>query len=457
MDSVSLLPYLETQANRFYLSLVEQPDTNTPAPAQSPFSLVSESAPYSRVFAAALKSDAGNPAARLLLLTQKDCYTSAKDASTPVNNTVIAQYWQELPAACSRGGIGTKPLLLKEQSGPDEAFLPFPSLFYCGLQKRFFPPVCPHCGRLLRLCRDEAILQARGLQSYADTLRRYLFCSSCLQSGSGADFYAAATAADDPSWLIDKAGLIKKMGEIKAEQLQEQSLVPCPACRHRQACYGPEALALSRISVFSFYPFHMFIFNADTIGSGAYAKLMSGEIFSPVPEERQAAGEISIASVLKRILQRWQSDFSPTAAPAPELAATRITAPPDIQKPKQQPQAGQDLAKTHILAPGAAPKGKPGEKPGPPRAGELELEKTRIIAPSAEKPSPRTAGGQPWPDHSGQERESAHRDHEVREPEGHDSEGREQAPEKAAERPRPDDGLEKTVIVSPGRAGQGKK
>lgn len=447
MDSVSLLPYLETHANRFYLSLAEQPGTDTATPAQSPFSLVSTSGPYSRVFSAALKSDSGHAAARLLLLTQKDFYTSSTDPSPPLSNALIEQYWQDLPAACSRGAAGAKPLLLKEQSGPDEALLPFHPLFYCQFQNRYFPPVCPHCGRLLQLCRDETILQARGLQSYADTLRRYLFCSPCLQSGASADFYAAARETDDPSWVIDKTGLIKNMGQIQAEQLQDQNPFPCPACRHRQVCYGPESLALSRIAVFSFYPFFMVIFNADALGAGEYDKLLSGEVFPPVSRERPAAGEISIASVLKRILQRWQTGFPPTAATASELAATRIAAPPGFQEQKQQQQAGEDLAKTHILKPGAAPRGEPGGKPGTPRAGELE--KTRIIAPSAENPPPRPAGRQPWPDKSGQAAQSAPGDPEP--------EGQEQASEEATERPRPDEGLEKTVIVPPGRAGHGKK
>lgn len=443
MDSVSLIPYLETQANRFYLSLVEQPIADTPA--QSPFSLVSASGAYTRVFVAALKSDAGQAGARLLLLTQKDFYTPGKDASPPLNNASIAQYWQDFPAAFSRGGAGEKPLLLKTQSGPDETLLPFQPLFYCQLQNRFFPPVCPHCGRLLQLCRDETILQARGLPSYAHTLRRYLFCSPCLQSGASADFYAAAKEADDPSWLIDQAGLIKKMGQIKAEQVQDQSPVPCPACPHSQACHGPENLALSRIAVFSFYPFYMVLFNADALGSGEYAHLVSGEVFPPVPRERPAAGEISMAAVLKRILQRWQTGFPPAAAPGPDLAATRIAAPPDFQEQKQPPQAGADLAKTHILQPGAAPPGEPEQKPVSSRPGSLE--KTRIIAPSGGNPAPPTTGRQPDPGKSGKAAEPA--------PRGPD--GREQASEEAAERPRPDAGLEKTVIVPPARAGHGKK
>jgi len=446
-DSVSLIPYLNMQGNRFYISLAEQPNNIAHSPTSAPFSLISESGPFSKVFSAVLKSDAGQPAARLFLLTQKDVYARSEEASTHLNNSSIEQCWQDLLSSYSRVETGAKPLMLHGQKGPDETLRPFQPLFYCALKNSYFPPLCPCCGQTLGLCRDESILEAHGLQPYSHSLRRYLYCASCLQSGASVAFYAPETEENDPPSLIDRDGLIHKMGQIKADSPQGHNPVPCPGCSQRQACYGAQSLALSRISIFSFYPFYMFIFNADTIVSEDYAKLVSGDVFGPFPEARPAAAEISIASVLKRILHRWQSESSQTAAPDQALAATRMVSPPDLQADAQQPKTGKTLAKTHILqsAAGESGKGKPGERTQTPPAGGLE--KTRIVVPAAASPSDLTAGRQPSAEQSGEAPEAAQQD----------SRQENAASEQASEIPsKPVAELEKTVIVPSGKAGAGK-
>ena len=97
---------------------------------------------------------------------------------------------------------------IKEQIDETGGVVPFRSLFYCSHIDRFFHPPCPHCGRVLVLCSDDAQLNAKGLPSYSQSLKRYLWCPMCGGDTKNAEFYTYKRGRGDPTWVKDRRGLI---------------------------------------------------------------------------------------------------------------------------------------------------------------------------------------------------------------------------------------------------------
>jgi len=166
--------------------------------------------------------------------------------------------------------------------------------------------------------------------------------------------------------------------------------LPCVGCPETTACYGPQTLVHQRMTPFCFYPFHMLMLPAPTIGSDYVFKLwlndLRREIQPPaviaVPAAAVAApqpaappvretvvetgsdeDDARIAAILRTILSQWPDE----SVPAPKISPA-VSPPPQVKvAPTPAPDEDGDSVQTIIL--GAAP---------PPT---LDEEKTILIQP----------------------------------------------------------------------------
>jgi|GEM_PF-5579040 len=468
IDSAPLTPYLVPAKHRFYLRLFSIRTNDGLPVTDNPFWVVSDAAPFSRVYSAALHSDADKPVLPLFLTVQSDAISNDNTISSLANNVLIEQQWQRLFAIYGPLLEKAALLILQEQVSRENTLLPFDPLFFCREKQAYFPPVCPRCGHALKLCRDDDMLHGHALQSYSTTLRRYLFCDSCIVAGLSPVFYVLSKMPGDPDIVIDRDGLISFMANPGGGANQDQPVFPCPGCPLRQACYGPEKAVLGRISVFSFYPFFMLVFDAARISARDRGRLTSGEFFTrpeDIATEKNDPGgsRPDIAVVLKRIMHRWQSEKrDSTSAEAPfrvkDPPPDARTSPTDIQETviiskrtafpdSSDPQAGNELQKTRILRP-APEQVDPQKYSSAALSGTLE--KTRLITRPDTGLSSASSGQRELPEESSSQ--AAH--HELKSP-LESAKGENPVP---GEKPANTDGdpaaLEKTVIIPRGRTGK---
>ena len=142
------------------------------------------------------------------------------------------------------------------------------------MKEVFFHPPCPICGLPLRLCRDDQLLVNAGLQSYSSSTYRYLYCGSCSTLGDSR-FYAYERDHASPPTLQDRWELIRSFASPGVGSDPGTSF-PCAHCPERDRCFGPDFAAGSRIVPFSFYPFHLLIFDAFTLNSRDFLSLVAG-------------------------------------------------------------------------------------------------------------------------------------------------------------------------------------
>ena len=187
--------------------------------------------------------------------------------------------WQEafLRYTVDPPHFASSSLMIRIKEQVDEAgkIVPFRSLFYCSRIDRFFHPPCPHCGRGLVLCSDDAQLNAKGIPSYSQTLKRYLWCPMCGRDTKNAEFYTYKRGSDDPAWVKDKRGLIYDFDSLKSDKVEGCDF-PCAECKEWQVCYGRDRRAFSRIYPYAFYPFYLFIFEGDLLGAIPFLAIISG-------------------------------------------------------------------------------------------------------------------------------------------------------------------------------------
>jgi len=330
-DSVSLIPYLQKEGVPFYLSLFHEQASHNAVPSEAcPFPALSNSSPFTNLFSASLMNEVEQSILSLTLFIQKDFYPGDYRDLQAYNNSFIDRRWQEIFSYYSQKKSGTKPIFLKAQINLDGGLPAFQPLFFCLFRKVYFSPFCPSCGRHLDLCRDDRVLTAHGLNPYSSTLIRYLFCKNCAETEETAAFYISKKEPDNPDFVLDQVDLILKMGKSLGRIQPADDIFPCTNCGQQQACYGQDCLAISRISVFSFYPFYMLIFDADKIDSKEYRKLASDHWFRSYGDvEKPDHAANSISTVLLRILSKWRAemaippDFAPNTENA-DLAATHI-------------------------------------------------------------------------------------------------------------------------------------
>ncbi len=301
--STSLLSYLRADKTglRVTVSVAEKDDSAHPN-RRFPFLVASDSGPFSRLISANIQTDAGANIEPTFLMTQKDEYSLPKNELWPLNNLLIDQYWQRTFAFHSLQNSNTFPLILKAQLSKRGTLIPFAPMFYCNQKQTYFHPLCPGCSSILQQCRNDNLLKECGLQPYSSSLKRYLFCPACVTSQTTPDFYVSSLANDDPDFLHDRFDLVRKFSKL-TDQKPLANRLPCAGCNRQPECYGSDSLAVSRISVFSFYPFYMLMFKAHSVNAIDFLPLISGapyeEIQSRLNASRQS-GRFNCIEILKR-------------------------------------------------------------------------------------------------------------------------------------------------------------
>jgi len=263
----SLLPYLRRDALARLCLTSPYPSV---ADGRYPFLVLDDSDPTTRLLAGRFMTDGGSVLKRVFLLMQRDAYLPSGDAPWPLANPDVDAAWRKTFSLYRGEGDGAQPVLLAGQEG---GLRPFSSLFYCTARDVFFHPPCPVCGRPLRLCTDEQVLAVAGLQPYSSSTYRYLYCGVCCAPGDS-PFYAYETDHASPPTLQDRCALIRAFASLDATRADAS--FPCADCPEREACFGPRFAAGSRIVPFSFYPFHLLVFDAFDLNSRDFLSLVAG-------------------------------------------------------------------------------------------------------------------------------------------------------------------------------------
>jgi hypothetical protein len=304
----SLLPYLETGKGRFRLNIaLISSDRSVLARGPYPFRVLAESGPFARIIAGNILTDAESPIKPVFLLRQPDEYPDLPDDIRPLANTDIDRFWQEAyhwyRSASVNSAAPDMPLLLAGQTAADQRLLPCYSLFYCILRQIYFHALCPQCGRVLELCRQDDVLTAAGLKSYATSLKRYLYCPDCASKTDGANFYVFELQADDPPGLKDRWGLVHDFAKLLVKSDMEDQF-PCSTCPEQIACYGPQDLSRKRVVPFAFYPFYLMIFEAATLHGMDFVALLSGATADQLAGDVTESGRRHTLEAARRQLSR---------------------------------------------------------------------------------------------------------------------------------------------------------
>jgi hypothetical protein len=293
----SLLPYLQSKKN--YIRLEISLNSREPSYLEKspfPFLLINEPTPFERLLEARIVTDAGSTIKRVFLLQQSDNYCHVPDEMWPLSNQDIDQRWGHTIELYSSHAMAdnSNPILLAEQIQKNGAYSQFQSLFYCAFKDVYFHPPCPQCSDFMHLCRDDALLAESSLLPYTTSLKRYLYCPNCQEQSGNTQFYAYSRGGDDTPALKDRRHLVNDFGNLilKSESLDS---FPCMNCPELTACYGTDNRVMSRIVPYSFYPFHVLIFEADTMSAPDFLALISGASFEALKANlagKQAHGRL---------------------------------------------------------------------------------------------------------------------------------------------------------------------
>lgn len=231
--------------------------------------------PFSKTFHARIKTDGDHVVQSVHLVWQRDRYDSP-DSLLPVTSTDVENAWQNAFGFHQKSDLARRPILFRNQITPTGLLQPFQPLFRCQKTRRWFHPVCPQCGTALTLCRDDDLLEKRRLPVYSRSLERFLYCRSCSKLSDSSPFYTRDKAAGMPAVVQDADDLVAHWKHL-LDTLPDNSGLPCRNCPDRDACYGPEQQAASRIVPFSFFPFYMMMFPAPSMGAVDFLSMMSGD------------------------------------------------------------------------------------------------------------------------------------------------------------------------------------
>jgi hypothetical protein len=297
----SLIPYLDATNGNFYLrfSLISQ-DHSLLEKTFFPFLVVMDSDPLARLIEAHCVTDAGSEIRKVFVLVQRDQYLLRQNDLWPIQNPEIVESWQKSFSFYEKEKSGSF-IMLSGQVNDQGGLQAFSSLFYCKKRKIYFSPPCPKCGSLLQQCGEDQRLSRSGLQPYSTSLKRYLFCPSCDDSGNS-DFYTYELGPLDPPALKDRWGLMKDLGRAPAKGVQRY-LFPCADCPDHPACFGSEHFVLSRMVPFSFYPFFMLIFDSMSLHALDFLSLLSGATFDEIETSLKAKHELGRINCLKIVHQ----------------------------------------------------------------------------------------------------------------------------------------------------------
>jgi hypothetical protein len=297
-QSPSLLPYLAPGNAGAGLKIAlpcEDPSTLTNYPF--PFLLIGDADPLTRLIKAEFVTDTGSRIRDVFLLVQRDVYRFSPNQLTPLTNPDIDGFWQKTYQYHSQNRSAPPVITFQQQIDKKGNLIPFQSLFFCSATRAFFHPPCSACGLPLQLCSNDQLLDSLGLQQYALSLKRYLFCPTCFSSGRVTDFYAFQKSSSDPALVKNATDLIQAFGQLVQEGNVKSGL-PCLACPQNERCYGSAVSGLSPIVPFSFYPFHLLIYEALSLNGLDFLALVAGASREELQARLQKTGEPGRAFLL---------------------------------------------------------------------------------------------------------------------------------------------------------------
>jgi hypothetical protein len=269
--TISLLRFIESERESFLLDIPTFDQARIPRHSDSsPFHVLDNGQNFSIVIKSGLKTKHSKTFKPLFLLTQRDHYPIPPDDLNPVTNADLDKIWFETIQFYSTDNtVFHIPCESCHGGNPAQ----FTSLFFCKKQTKFFHPPCPECGESLDLCKDDRRLKNAGLFPYSTSLNRYLFCPSCDTAGRNQTFYQFSHFSDEPVFVKDRFELIRDFSKLRSTA---SGNFPCLDCPEHSACYITGEKAASRIDFFSFYPFHMLLFDAASIKAVDFIPFLSG-------------------------------------------------------------------------------------------------------------------------------------------------------------------------------------
>lgn len=269
--TISLLQFIESERNGFLLDIPTVDQDRMPGHIDSsPFYVLDSGQNFSIIIKAGLKTQHSKTFNPLFLLTQRDHYPIPPDALNPVTNADLDKIWFETIQFYS---TDNSVFNIPSESGNGGNAVQFTPLFFCKKKTKFFHPPCPECGKPLGLCKNDRRLKNAGLSPYTTSLNRYLFCPSCDTAGKNQIFYQFSRLPDDQIFVKDRFDLIRDFNKLRSTASKN---FPCLDCPEHSACYITGEKAISRIDFFSFYPFHMLLFDAASIKAVDFIPFLSG-------------------------------------------------------------------------------------------------------------------------------------------------------------------------------------
>jgi hypothetical protein len=224
----------------------------------------------------------------LFFLVQPDRYPAIASQLSPLTNPDVEQLWQDAASRVQALHPDAFCPLLPDQTDADGHMVPWRSLFYCRHTQRYGHPLCPQCGGVLTLCRDDRILQAADLPAYTRSLERFLHCPACHRHAHTTLFYTRQMPADPPAHVVGADRLIEGFSRLLSRHDLAGAL-PCVGCDQIGDCYGPQTLVHQRMTPLFFYPFHMLGQTAPDLNVLEFLDVLSGTAIERI-DRRLAMG-----------------------------------------------------------------------------------------------------------------------------------------------------------------------
>jgi hypothetical protein len=270
--SASALPFLQPPAPGIRLRFPQADSLAGGTLSSSP----DYAGPFAELHPAQVVIDDSGTIAELFCLVQPDQYPTAVSSELrPVHNPDVENSWQAAFVHLRDSQTGGMPPAWASQVDARGRLLPFDSLFYCQHKQVYCRPLCPACGRLLVLCRDDRMLAEAGLAGYKDSLQRYLHCPDCCRTSAEAPYYSKVRPPHAPPRVRGGADLIQDFSRL-LNRSELAGDLPCIGCEQATHCYGAQPLALERMQAVHFYPFFMLTQPAPTLNALDFAALLGG-------------------------------------------------------------------------------------------------------------------------------------------------------------------------------------
>ena len=231
---------------------------------------------FAKILLAELCGADGVALKRFALKLRADSIDSGgASAPKPPSNAELDLLWHQERAESLRV---RSPYVVGPVAVPS-ALTQSPPVFYCRRVDAYFHPMCPQTGRLLSVCRDDAVLQGAGLSPYGQDTARYLR-PQVVEEGAAEVLYhvdgephATATAR-----IENLGGLVRAWGRaLQGEQVLPD--LPCQQCEHRAECYADRAgslLAEQHLHVLSFYDVDALALELATTGFDTASTWLGG-------------------------------------------------------------------------------------------------------------------------------------------------------------------------------------